>query len=102
MFNKDLAYNDCNYRFKGKSCEDCKLDCIYKNKNDLYGKYKAQGQQLNKLATKLEKIIKICEEAIRLCSCPEPDVNFDCIDCTEGGRASLAKEIMEVLKDENE
>jgi len=52
----DLAYNDCNYRFKGKSCEDCKLDCIYKNKNNLYRKYKAQEQQLNKLASKLDKI----------------------------------------------
>lgn len=100
MFNKDFAHNACNYIFKGKSCEGCKLDCIYKNKNDLYRKYKAQEQQINKLATKLEKIIKICEEAIRLCDCADADVNSDCIDCTEGGRADLAKEIMEVLKDE--
>jgi len=100
MFNKDFAHNDCNYRFKRKSCEDCKLNCIYKNKNNLYRKYKAQEQQLNKLDTKLEKIIKICKEPIRLCDCPDADINYDCVDCTDGGKASLAKEIMRVLKDE--
>lgn len=57
-------------------------------------------RQLKRLEQKLEKIKEICKEAIRLCDCADADVNYDCIDCTDGGRASLAKEIMEVLKDE--
>lgn len=53
-----------------------------------------------KLKESLVQIKGICKEAIRLCDCPDADANSDCIDCTDGGRASVAKEIMEVLKDE--
>lgn len=63
-------------------------------------KLKEEKEKLKeKLKEQLEKIKGICKEAIRLCDCPDADSNFDCIDCTDGGRAKLAKEIIEVLKD---
>lgn len=63
MFNKDLAYNDCNYKFKGNSCNECPLNCIYKNRNDLYRAYKLLNETHTSLILILRKIRDICHEA---------------------------------------
>ena len=30
----DSIHSNCNYRFKGNSCNECPLNCIHKNRNN--------------------------------------------------------------------
>lgn len=63
MNDTDLANNDCNYRFKGNSCDECPLNCIYKNRNDMYRAFKLMNEIHASLILTLRKIRDICHEA---------------------------------------
>ena len=45
-----------------------------------------------------EEIRKLCENAIKECNICSGDPEYDCIDCTQGGKAILAHQILELLQ----
>ena len=49
MKHIDKVFEECLYRFKGKSCAECPLNCLNKDKNGLY-------QQIQQLKTENDKL----------------------------------------------
>lgn len=49
-----------------------------------------------------EEIVELCEKCIEECNTCNGDPDYDCIDCTQGGKAILANEILEIVRKENE
>ena len=50
-----------------------------------------------------DKIRELCETVKNECDTCYSDIDFDCgdcIDCTQGGKAILAKQILELLREE--
>ena len=45
-----------------------------------------------------EEIKELCEQCIEECNACNDDPEYDCIDCTQGGKAILANQILEILK----
>ena len=48
-----------------------------------------------------DEIIELCENAINECNTCNGDPEVDCIDCTQGGKATLAHQILELLQEDN-
>lgn len=57
----------------------------------------AERQKNEKAEQKLELIRKIAEKDINFCSRCNRGKEIDCIDCIEGGRSLLAKEILRII-----
>ena len=49
-----------------------------------------------------DKIRGLCEVTMNECSTCNGEPDFDCIDCTQGGKAELARQILELLQQDNE
>lgn len=49
-----------------------------------------------------DKIRELCEVAINKCNACNGDPEIDCIDCTQGGKAELARQILELLQEDNQ
>lgn len=51
----------------------------------------------------IDEIKELCENAMDECNTCYGDIDFDCgdcIDCTQGGKAKLAEQILELLQEE--
>lgn len=48
-----------------------------------------------------EEIMELCENAMNKCNTCNGDPEIDCIDCTQGGKAELARQILELLQEDN-
>lgn len=51
-----------------------------------------------------DKIRELCEDVKNECDACYGDIDFDCgdcIDCTQGGKAELACQILELLQEDN-
>ena len=49
------------------------------------------------------EIVDFCNEVIKSCkNCEQYAEKWECIDCTEGGRAKMAKDILTVLENHHE
>jgi hypothetical protein len=46
----------------------------------------------------LKQIAERCKSLINLCDKCEGDENFDCIDCTQGGKAIMGNYILDLLE----
>ena len=60
-----------------KKCQDC-TDCL------------------------LKQIVELCKKAIKDCDKCKGDPETDCYDCTQGGKAILAHQILELLQEDNQ
>ena len=49
-----------------------------------------------------EEIMELCKDVINECDTCDGDPDFDCIDCTQGGKAILAHQILELLQENNQ
>lgn len=49
-----------------------------------------------------DEIIELCENAMNECNTCNGDPEIDCIDCTQGGKAILAHQILELLQEDNQ
>lgn len=49
-----------------------------------------------------DEIIELCENAMNGCDTCNGDPEVDCIDCTQGGKAILAYQILELLQEDNQ
>lgn len=72
----------------------CDIDQTYCLGNNCYFK------QLKRAERKLEKIKVNCNETLSECSCKNPIIDIDCRECTSGGRINKAKEILQIIEDE--
>lgn len=59
--------------YNDRKCQDC-TDCV------------------------LKRIVELCKDAKSECSCKNPNPDIDCFECTSGGRADMAKEILQLLE----
>ena len=50
----------------------------------------------------LKQIVELCKKAIKDCDKCNGDPEVDCIDCTQGGKAILAHQILELLQEVSE
>lgn len=48
-----------------------------------------------------DEIRELCENAINECDTCNGDPDLDCIDCAQGGKAELARQILELLQEDN-
>lgn len=46
----------------------------------------------------LKRIVKKCKTHLNFCDNCDGDVNIDCIDCTQGGKAIMSNYILELLE----
>lgn len=49
-----------------------------------------------------DEIRELCEAAVNECNTCNGDPEIDCIDCTQGGMARLAEQILELLLGNNQ
>lgn len=49
-----------------------------------------------------DRIRELCEVTMNECIACNGDPEIDCIDCTQGGRAMLAEEILYLLQEDNQ
>jgi hypothetical protein len=67
----------CAKEIPYKHCQDC-TDCV------------------------LKRIVELCKKAIKDCDKCKGDPETDCYDCTQGGKAILAHQILELLQEDNQ
>ena len=94
-----------------RSCKTCTLnttnDTIETCKRMCYLRYSKQRnkricdleQEIQKLKQTLAEIKEIAERDKEFCIKCNGDKEIDCIDCIEGGRALLAKEILQKISE---
>jgi hypothetical protein len=49
-----------------------------------------------------DEIRELCENAMNECDTCNGDPEIDCFDCTQGGKAILAHQILELLQEDNQ
>ena len=49
-----------------------------------------------------EEIMELLEYTINKCDTCDGDPDFDCVDCTQGGKAELARQILKLLQEDSQ
>ena len=75
------------------------LDIITRERNDYLDWYFIESQKVLNLKKVLKKIKEIAERDKEFCIKCNGDKEIDCIECIEGGRALLAKEILQKISE---
>jgi hypothetical protein len=101
----DICKNTCHYF--GSPCEWVDVqNCDYKQFNKLQAerdsyidKYFIESQKVLSLRKVLKEIKALSERDKEFCIKCNGDKAIDCIECIEGGRALLAKEILQKISE---
>ena len=75
------------------------LDIITRERNDYLDWYFIESQKVLNLKKVLKTIKEIAERDKEFCIKCNGDKEIDCIECIEGGRALLAKEILQKISE---
>ena len=75
------------------------LDIITRERNDYLDWYFIESQKVLNLRKVLKNIKEIAERDKEFCIKCNGDKEIDCIECIEGGRALLAKEILRKINE---
>lgn len=81
-----------------KNCENCFFRgddgyfCEFNNENVMFVNPCENSTCL------LKKVIEKCKEEFNFCDNCKGDPNIDCVDCTEGGKAIMADEILQMFE----
>ena len=75
------------------------LDIITRERNDYLDWYFIESQKVLSLRKVLKEIKALSERDKEFCIKCNGDKAIDCIECIEGGRALLAKEILQKISE---
>lgn len=89
----------CTLNTTNDTVETCKRMCYLRYSKQRNKRICDLEQEMQKLKQTLTEIKEIAERDKGFCDKCDGDIEIDCVDCHEGGRALLAKEILQKISE---